>query len=46
MEEYVTDGITQDIIGNLSKNFFAEKVIGWVSVKVLENNKNNKRNCQ
>ena len=33
MEEYVTDGITQDIIGNLSKISSLKKVIGWVSVR-------------
>lgn len=33
MEEYVTDGITQDIISNLSKISSLKKVIGWVSVR-------------
>jgi TolB-like protein/class 3 adenylate cyclase len=33
MEEYVTDGITQDIIGNLSKISSLKKVIAWASVR-------------
>lgn len=32
-EEYITDGITQDIIGSLSKVSSLKKVIGWFSVK-------------
>ena len=32
-EEYVSDGITQDIINNLSKISSLQKVIGWFSVK-------------
>ncbi len=35
-EEYVTDGITQDIINNLSKISSLKKVIGWFSVKGLK----------
>ena len=37
MEEYLTDGITQDIIGNLSKISSLKKVIGWVSVRSFRN---------
>jgi TolB-like protein/class 3 adenylate cyclase/Tfp pilus assembly protein PilF len=32
-EEYVSDGITQDIISNLSKISALQKVIGWISVR-------------
>jgi adenylate cyclase len=32
-EEYISDGITQDIIGSLSKVSSLKKVIGWFSVK-------------
>ena len=32
-EEYISDGITQDIINNLSKISSLQKVIGWFSVK-------------
>ncbi|MEP6514231.1 MAG: adenylate/guanylate cyclase domain-containing protein, partial [Parafilimonas sp.] len=32
-EEYISDGITQDIINNLSKISSLQKVIGWISVK-------------
>jgi len=32
-EEYISDGITQDIINNLSKISFLQKVIGWFSVR-------------
>jgi adenylate cyclase len=32
-EEYVSDGITQDIINNLSKVSSLKKVIGWFSVR-------------
>ena len=32
-EEYVSDGITQDIINNLSKISSLQKVIGWFSVR-------------
>ena len=32
-EEYLTDGITQDIINNLSKISSLKKVIGWFSVR-------------
>jgi adenylate cyclase len=32
-QEYITDGITQDIINNLSKISSLQKVIGWISVK-------------
>ena len=32
-EEYLTDGITQDIIKNLSKISSLQKVIGWFSVR-------------
>ncbi len=32
-EEYINDGITQDIINNLSKVSSLEKVIGWLSVR-------------
>ena len=32
-EEYVSDGITQDIINNLSKISSLNKVIGWFSVR-------------
>jgi adenylate cyclase len=35
-EEYVTDGITQDIINNLSKVSSLTKVIGWFSVRSLK----------
>jgi len=36
-EEYVTDGITQDIINNLSKIASLQKVIGWFSVRGFKN---------
>jgi len=32
-EEYITDGLTQDIIGSLTKIASLTKVIGWLSVK-------------
>src|SRR5450432_303590 len=32
-EDYISDGITQDIIGNLSKITSLQKVIGWISVR-------------
>ena len=32
-EEYISDGITQDVINNLSKISSLEKVIAWFSVK-------------
>jgi len=32
-EEYISDGITQDVISNLSKIASLQKVIGWISVK-------------
>jgi adenylate cyclase len=32
-EEYISDGITQDIISNLSKISSLQKVIGWISVR-------------
>ena len=32
-EDYISDGITQDIIQNLSKISALKKVIGWISVK-------------
>jgi adenylate cyclase len=32
-EEFISDGITQDIIGSLSKISSLKKVIGWFSVK-------------
>lgn len=32
-EEYISDGITQDIINNLSKISSFQKVIGWFSVR-------------
>jgi adenylate cyclase len=32
-EEYISDGITQDVINNLSKIASLEKVIAWFSVK-------------
>ena len=35
-EEYVSDGITQEIIDNLSKINSFQKVIGWISVKSLK----------
>lgn len=35
-EEYISDGITQDIINNLSKISSLQKVIGWFSVKGLK----------
>ncbi len=35
-EEYISDGITQDIINNLSKISSLQKVIGWISVKSLK----------
>jgi hypothetical protein len=33
LEEYIPDGITQDIINNLSKISSLKKVIGWASVR-------------
>ena len=33
MEEYLSDGITQDIINNLAKISSLKKVIGWASVR-------------
>ncbi len=35
-EEYISDGITQDIINNLSKVASLQKVIGWFSVKTFK----------
>ncbi len=35
-EEYISDGITQDIIKNLSKISSLQKVIGWFSVRALK----------
>ncbi len=35
-DEYISDGITQDIIGSLSKISSLKKVIGWFSVKGLK----------
>lgn len=32
-EEYISDGITQDVISNLSKITSLQKVIGWISVR-------------
>jgi adenylate cyclase len=32
-EDYLSDGITQDIINNLSKITSLQKVIGWISVR-------------
>jgi adenylate cyclase len=32
-EEYISDGITQDIISSLSKISSLQKVIGWISVR-------------
>ena len=32
-EEYISDGITQDVISNLSKISSLQKVIGWISVR-------------
>jgi adenylate cyclase len=32
-EEYISDGITQDVISNLSKISTLQKVIGWISVR-------------
>ena len=40
MEEYMSDGISQDIINNLSKITSLQKVIGWFSVKRFKNTKN------
>jgi adenylate cyclase len=36
-EEYISDGITQDIIKNLSKISSLQKVIGWFSVRSFKN---------
>lgn len=36
-EEYISDGITQDVINNLSKISSFQKVIGWFSVKSFRN---------
>ena len=33
MDEYIPDGITQDIINNLAKISSLKKVIGWASVR-------------
>jgi adenylate cyclase len=33
LEDYVSDGITQDIISNLAKISSLQKVIGWISVR-------------
>ena len=38
-EEYINDGITQDIINNLSKISSLQKVIAWFSVKGFKNTK-------
>ena len=38
-EEYISDGITQDIINNLSKVSSLQKVIAWFSVKGFKNTK-------
>ena len=38
-EEYISDGITQDIINNLSKVTSLQKVIAWFSVKGFKNTK-------
>jgi class 3 adenylate cyclase/TolB-like protein/Tfp pilus assembly protein PilF len=38
-EDYISDGITQDIINNLSKISSLEKVIGWFSVRNFRNSK-------
>ena len=35
-EEYISDGITQDIISNLSKISSLQKVIGWFSVRAFK----------
>ena len=32
-EDYISDGITQDVISNLSKISSLQKVIGWISVR-------------
>jgi TolB-like protein len=37
-EEYISDGITQDIINNLSKITSLQKVIGWISVRGFKKN--------
>lgn len=39
IEEYINDGITQDIINNLSKISSLQKVIGWFSVREYKNTK-------
>ena len=36
-EDYISDGITQEIIQNLSKISSLQKVIGWISVKSFKN---------
>ena len=36
-EDYINDGITQDIINNLSKISSLQKVIGWFSVRGFKN---------
>jgi adenylate cyclase len=38
-EEYISDGITQDIINNLSKISSLQKVIGWFSVRSFKKTK-------
>ena len=38
-EEYISDGITQDVISKLSKISSLEKVIAWFSVKRFRNTK-------
>jgi TolB-like protein/class 3 adenylate cyclase/Tfp pilus assembly protein PilF len=38
-EEYISDGITQDIISKLSKISSLEKVIAWFSVRSFKNTK-------
>jgi adenylate cyclase len=35
-EDYLSDGITQDIISNLSRVTSLQKVIGWISVRSLK----------
>lgn len=35
-EQYISDGITQDVISNLSKITSLQKVIGWGSVKIFK----------
>src|SRR5438128_4982772 len=38
-EEYISDGITQDIINKLSKISSLQKVIAWFSVRAFKNSK-------